>query len=95
MDRFLGNSRVDLAVLSEALLSWATVSGSRLLLALDWTDLPQGKKMLSFSVPSRGRALPVHLRVVDQRRMWKSQNNLEEELIKELVTLLPLGSNRC
>src|SRR2546428_6214295 len=92
VDRFLGNGRVDLAVVSQALLSWATVSGSRLLLALDWTDLPQGKKMLSLSVPSRGRALPVHLRVVDERRMWKSQNNLEEGLIKELLTLLPLGT---
>jgi DDE family transposase len=91
-DRFLGNGRVDLAVLSEALLSWATVNGSRLLLALDWTDLPQGKKMLSLSVPSRGRALPVHLRVVDERRMWKSQNSLEEGLIKELLTLLPFGT---
>lgn len=92
VDRFLGNGRVDLAVVSQALLNWATESGSRLLLALDWTDLPQGKKMLSLSVPSRGRALPVHLRVVDERRMWKSQNNLEEGLIKELLTLLPLGT---
>ena len=34
-DRFLGNGRMDLAVVSQALLSGATVSGSRLLFALD------------------------------------------------------------
>lgn len=91
VDRFLGNDRVDLAALSQALLDWATRVGGRLLLALDWTDLPGGKKMLSLAVPTRGRALPIHCRVVDPRQMAKSQNSLEEGFLRELVTLLPPG----
>jgi hypothetical protein len=91
VDRFLGNERVDLAALSQALLVWATRVGGRLLLALDWTDLPGGKKRLSLAVPTRGRALPIHCRVVDPRQMAKSQNSLEEGFLRELVTLLPPG----
>lgn len=90
VDRFLGNARVDLAALSRVLLSWAACGDGQLVLALDWTDLPgSSKKMLSLAVPTRGRALPVHCRVVDERRMHKSQNWLEEGLLVELKTLVP------
>lgn len=92
VDRFLGNGRVDLAVMSRVLLSWAACWDGRLVLALDWTDLPGGKKMLSLAAPTRGRALPVHCRVVDERRMHKSQNWLEEGLLLELKALLPFGT---
>lgn len=92
VDRFLGNERVDLAALSRVLLSWAACAEGRLVLALDWTDLPGGKKMLSLAAPTRGRSLPVHCRVVDERRMHKSQNWLEEGLLLELQTLLPCGT---
>lgn len=92
VDRFLGNPRVDLAVMSRVLLNWAACRGGRLVLALDWTDLPGGKKMLSLAAPTQGRALPLHCRVVDERRMHKSQNWLEEGLLLELKTLLPFGT---
>lgn len=91
-DRFLGNGRIDLAVLSQTLLSWASCGDGRLVLAWDWTDLPGGRKLLSLAVPTRGRALPVHGRVVDERRMWKSQNFLEEGMLAELKALLPFGT---
>jgi hypothetical protein len=90
-DRFLGNSRVDAAAVSEALLQWAARHGQKLVLAMDWTDLPGDKKMLTLAIPTRGRAIPVHSRVVDLKVMYKSQNNLEEGLIRELLALLPAG----
>jgi hypothetical protein len=93
VDRFLGNERVDLAAVSVALLAWATRRGGRLVLALDWTDLPGGKKLLSLAVPTRGRAVPVHGRVVDQAVMYKSQNSLEEGLLRELRVLVPAGTS--
>lgn len=92
VDRFIGNSRVDITAVSAAVLSWAVRRGQRLIVALDWTDLPDGKKMLSAAVPMRGRALPVHGRVVDERVLSsKSQNRIEEAFLVELLRLLPAG----
>jgi hypothetical protein len=91
VDRFLGNGRVDTAALSEALLKWAAQPGQKLVLVMDWTDLPGDRKMLTLAIPSRGRAIPVHSRVVDLKVMYKSQNSLEEGLIRELLVLLPAG----
>jgi DDE family transposase len=92
VDRFLGNGQVDLAAVSQALLGWATRQGGRLVLLLDWTDLPGGKKMLSAAVPTRGRALPLHCRVVDERVLAaKSQNRIEEAFLSELMRLAPAG----
>jgi hypothetical protein len=90
-DRFLGNSRIDPAALSKALLEWAARRDGKLVLAMDWTDLPNDKKMLTLAIPTRGRAIPVHSRVVDLKVMYKSQNNLEEGLIREMLVLLPVG----
>lgn len=92
VDRFLGNRQVDLGAVSEALLGWAIRQGGRLVLLLDWTDLPGGKKMLSAAVPTRGRALPLHCRVVDEGVLAaKSQNRIEEAFLSELVRLAPAG----
>jgi len=91
VDRFLGNQRVEMATVSRALSSWEAASGQRLVLAMDWTDLPGDKKMLTLAIPTRGRAIPVHSRVVVLKVMYKSQNNLEVGLIREMLVLLPAG----
>jgi hypothetical protein len=92
VDRFLGNDKVDLPTLWEALLNTAAQGQRRLFVLLDWTDLHDGvHESLVASVSFGGRALPVAWSTSAKGLYWKSRNKLESGLCVAIKGLLPPG----
>lgn len=92
VDRFLGNSAIDLCSLWEALLQVATRGRQRLFVLLDWTDLHDDiHETLVASVSFGGRALPVAWATSKKGVYWKSRNKFETGLCVTLKALLPPG----
>lgn len=93
VDRFLGNHRIAVEKAVEPLISWLIATRARLLLALDWTDLHDGKHQALFaSVIAGTRALPVLWRVIEKQNPQLSQNQEEERLLEKLRRLIPRGT---
>lgn len=87
--RFLKNHRVVVADGCRGLVHLAArASGGRLFVAVDWVDI--GKyKVLRAAVPLRGRSMPILFGAYEKWKFYKSQNNLEEGLLRLLAALLP------
>jgi len=81
VDRFLGNQRLDLEAMFAQLGSYWWTSRRRVLLALDWTDLPNRCTALVLSVVVGDRAAPIAWHVVRKWRLRHSRNALEEGLL--------------
>lgn len=86
--RFLKNYRVCVAEGCRGLVRMAAkAAGGRLFVAVDWVDI--GKyKVLRAAVPLRGRSVPILFGAYRKWRFYKSQNNLEEGLLRLLAALL-------
>ncbi len=90
VDRFLGNKRIPLEQLAKVLAR--TIIGPRklALVALDWTDLRDGKhQALVAGIITKGRALPVFWRVVPKAKLTLNQNRIEENFVSALRKILP------
>jgi hypothetical protein len=89
VDRFLGNEGVDVVEGLRGLV-WlsAKASGRQLLVAIDWVDI-RSYKVLYAAVPLRGRSVPIMFAAYYPRRLFKSQNALEEGFLTLLKSLLP------
>jgi len=61
---------------------------SRLLIALDWTEIRDFHTLMAAAV-QRGRALPLLWATYPEWVLHKSQNNLEEGLLRLLRTMIP------
>lgn len=89
VDRFLGNAKVELSSLFEALVNLAAGGRGRLFVLLDWTDLHDGMhETLCASVPFAGRAVPVAWATSKKGSYLRSRNALEVALCKLLRGLL-------
>jgi hypothetical protein len=89
VDRFIGNTAVDVSGISLALLrNYGFQKGQRVNLSLDWTTV--GKyEVLTTSVVSGGRAIPFHWTVIDKK---KTRMAVAERFhVEELKSLLPEG----
>jgi hypothetical protein len=92
VDRFLGNNRISIEKAVKPLITWLLSSRERLLIALDWTDLHDGKHQVLFASVILGtRAIPVLWRVVEKENPNYSQNQEEERLLEKLKNLIPPG----
>jgi len=92
VDRFLGNEGIDVVEGMRGLV-WlsAKATGWHLLVAVDWVDI-RGYKVLRAAVPLRGRSIPIMFAAYYPRKLFKSQNALEEGFLTLLRSFLP---ERC
>jgi hypothetical protein len=99
--RFCANQRVEVSdamrgLLARLLKPRRARPGRRrrklkpLLIALDWTDI-KGFHTLMAAAVMRGRALPLLWATYTKWRLKRSQNNLEEGLLRLLRTMIPAG----
>lgn len=90
VDRFLGNERVPVKQGVRPLLLWVALPRKTLFVALDWTDLHDGKHhLLCASVLCDRRAIPILWRVTAKENPQVSQNREEEMFLEELREILP------
>jgi len=89
VDRFLGNSKVDLTAIWEALLALSCANRQRIFIFLDWTDLPGGMETLQASVSYGGRSLPVAWATTRKGHYHRSKNVFETNLCRVVRSLLP------
>ena len=90
VDRFLGNRGFDVSFLMERLTWLAVERMRRVVVALDWVELRNGyRALVAAACTGRGRSLPVAWTVVHSRRFYRSQNSIEEGLLRLLASFLP------
>ncbi|WP_338835634.1 IS4 family transposase [Neomoorella thermoacetica] len=90
VDRFLGNEGIVIEKVVQPLINWLTAGRKRLLVAIDWTDLHDGKHQALFASAVLGtRAVPLLWRVVEKTNPQLSQNQEEERLLENLKKLIP------
>jgi hypothetical protein len=92
VDRFLGNSRIDMAVAFGDLIDTVVGSARTVYLTLDWTD-PKTKdqrfQILSIHVRAHGRALPIAWITVAKTDLKNQMRRYEEALCTQVADLLP------
>lgn len=90
VDRFLGNRRIPTQELAKALAQAIVSTRKLVLVAVDWTDLHDGKhQALVAGIIIKGRALPVFWTVVPKTKLSLSQNRIEENFVLCLKKILP------
>lgn len=92
LSRFLANVRFRPEGLFSFWVVWCSrqfARGEKLLIALDWTTLPGNYQCLMAAIPFFGRAIPLYFRLTTYREFEKSQNLIEESLVKNILKLLP------
>jgi hypothetical protein len=89
VDRFLGNAKVDLTPLWQALLTLAAGRPHQLPVLLDWSDLGNGFEVLRASVSYGARSLPVAWATTKKGHYGRSRNVFETNLCRVIKALLP------
>ena len=96
VDRFMGNRRIDILAMAGALFNMLVArlpEKSRLLVALDWTDLHDDKhQTLVLAVISCGRAIPVLWKTAAKDKLKDNQTRIEKELLTDFRTIVPIGT---
>jgi len=86
--RFARNEGLSVQAATAGLVSWVTwVTREPLVVALDWTELPEERRMLMAAATLCGRAVPLAWTVMHRSQFTpdrKSQNQAEEQLILRL-----------
>lgn len=68
-------------------------TASRLLIAMDWTDLHDDRhQTLVLAVIAGGRAIPVLWRTADKNTLKDNQTKIEMDLLKDFRTIVPNGT---
>lgn len=92
LDRFLSNFHFQPDKLFSFWVGWCAkkfAQDGKLLIALDWTTLPGNYQCLMAAIPFYGRAIPLYFRLTTYREFEKSQNLIEESLVKNILKLVP------
>ena len=90
--RFISNHRIEVAEAMRGVI-YRLVGKRRkkpLLVALDWTEVRRFHTLVAAAV-LKGRAVPLLWASYEEWVLYKSQNNLEEGLLRLLKSLLPPG----
>ena len=92
VDRFLGNTRIDLEVACGDLISTVIGTAKEVHLTLDWTD-PKTKdgrfQTLSCNVRAHGRALPIAWVTVPKDQLKHHMREYEQALCTRVARLMP------
>ena len=92
VDRFVGNSGLDLDVACGDLIATVIGAARRVFLTLDWTD-PKTKEgrfqTLSINVRAHGRAMPIAWMTVAKVHLKDQMRDFEEALCARVAHLLP------
>jgi len=86
--RLLRNPRIDDWLLTRQLLSVLQGVGSRLVIAIDWTEWHEPLRMLLASVVVGTRAIPVAAATFDKHQIPRSQNSRENAFLTLLADQL-------
>ena len=98
--RFTSNPRVEVSTAMEGVIQHLVNRHNRrrrkgrrraLVVNFDWTDV-RGFKTLMAAADIRGRSIPLLWVTYPKWQFYRSQNNLEEGLLRRLRTLLPDGT---
>jgi len=96
VDRFLGNARIDLLGMAGALFAMLInrlPTASRMLIAMDWIDLHDGRhQTLVLADIAGGRAIAVLWRTTDKNTLKDNQTKIEMDLLKDFRTIVPDGT---
>lgn len=94
VDRYLGNQRIEISEAMRGVIPQLIRRPGRkrrpLLVALDWVEVRKFHTLSAVAV-IRGRAVPLLWATYPEWELHRSQNSLEEGLIRLLKTLLPEG----
>lgn len=96
VDRFLGNDRIDILAMAGAMFNMLInrlPANSRLLVAMDWTDLHDDRhQTLVLAVIASGRAIPVLWRTADKNTLKCNQTKIEMGLLNDFKKIVPAGT---
>ena len=84
--RFVANPRVEVGKICEGMVKALVTSGSRVLVATDWTEIGPLSVLVSAVVLANGRAIPIFWTVVDTRVLRKRSTEVEH--MRKLSRLL-------
>jgi hypothetical protein len=89
VDRFVGNRRIEISDAMSGVITWLLGrSRRRIVLALDWVDV-RGFKVLELVATFQGRGVPLLWATYEKWKFHKSQNQLEDGLMRLFVSLIP------
>jgi Transposase DDE domain len=89
--RFCANDRVEVSAAMAGVIGRLTRRRKKpLLVALDWVDVRSFQTLMAAAV-RRGRAVPLLWASYPEWRLFRSQNSLEEGLLRLLRSLVPAG----
>jgi hypothetical protein len=89
--RFCANPRVEVSTAMAGVIRRLTRRRTKpLLVALDWVDVRSFQTLMAAAV-RRGRAVPLVWASYPEWRLFRSQNSLEEGLLRLLRSLVPAG----
>ncbi len=97
VDRFLGNTRIDLEVACGDLITTVIGAAKEVHLTLDWTDpkTPDGRfQTLSCNVRAHGRALPIAWITVPKVELKHHMREYEHALCTRVAQLMPSSCHR-
>lgn len=83
VNRFLGNGKLECAVLAKGIFDSFAPSEGRVLVLADWTDVSNGK-MLVFALPCNGRSIPFYTYVVPKLAGEGTLVDAENEALRAL-----------
>jgi len=88
--RFIANDRVEPALVMQGVIAHIVRRHRKkpLILTLDWTQVRK-HHVLMLAAVMRGRAVPLLWAVYDEKTLHRSQNSLEEALLRLFRTMVP------
>jgi hypothetical protein len=86
--RFAGNERISHHAATQCLVGWLlSLTHQEVVVALDWTELSEGRRMLAAKAALSGRAVPLAWTIMHKSQFSKkrkSRNDAEEQMIVRL-----------
>lgn len=90
VDRFLGNPRMDMAIVQGDLMSYMLDDATEALLTLDWTDPKDGVHQIrSLNWRAHGRAIPLAWMTVRKDALKDRMRTIELNLCRRVAQQLP------
>ena len=90
--RFVSNKHFKPQALFRVWIPWTLrtfIKETRITIAVDWTELPGGIRVLMAGIPFAGRALPLYWVLLRNADITDSQTLVEERFVEKLKALLP------